>query len=269
MAEANDFLNLLENDETTSGLTDMIDTIMNLPDEGLTDDTVESLSGMFTGAFTPTVKEDGINSIIHFFEANNYNRTNAVAAVQQVKGQFESIIISLSPSENKKKILNNFFNEIISLYEVALSRYHVNNIMLNITLDEGAQVPTYAHEHDAAADLYAADTVVLPPHSLSNKIRTGVHIQLPEGWMAMIFPRSSIGSKTGLRLSNSAGIIDNQYTGALGVLYDNMSDEPYTINAGDRIAQLMVMPSYQFTARVVDKLEETERNENGFGSSGT
>lgn len=59
------------------------------------------------------------------------------------------------------------------------------------------------------------------------------------------------------------------YIGPLGVLYDNMSDEPYTINAGDRIAQLMVMPSYQFTAHVVDKLEETERNENGFGSSGT
>ena len=110
---------------------------------------------------------------------------------------------------------------------------------------------------DAAADLYAADTVTLAPHSTSNMIRTGVHIALPEGWMAMIFPRSSIGAKTGLRLSNSCGIIDSEYRGPLGVLYDNISDSEYTINAGDRIAQLLVMPNYHFRAKVVDTLDET------------
>ena len=133
----------------------------------------------------------------------------------------------------------------------------------------GAKVPTYAHDTDAAADLYAMETTVLEGNSLGNKIRTGVKIQLPEGWQALIIPRSSIGAKTSLRLSNSVGLIDSGYRGELGVLYDNTSDEPYTVNAGDRIAQLLVMPSYRFQAKVVDILADSDRGEGGFGSSGT
>ena len=139
-----------------------------------------------------------------------------------------------------------------------------------MTIDEehGAKVPTYAHDTDAAADIYAMDDVILEPHTYGNKLRTGVKIQLPEGWQALILPRSSIGAKTPLRLSNSVGLIDSGYRGELGVLYDNTSDEPYTINQGDRIAQLLVMPSYRFKAEVVDTLEDSDRGEGGFGSSG-
>ena len=75
--------------------------------------------------------------------------------------------------------------------------------------------------------------------------------------------------ETPLRLSNSVGLIDSGYRGELGVLYDNTSDEPYTVNAGDRIAQLLVMPSYRFQAKVVDILADSDRGEGGFGSSGT
>ena len=135
-------------------------------------------------------------------------------------------------------------------------------------LEEGAQAPTYAHNGDACADLYAKEDMTLPAHSHSNMVATGVHIALPEGWMAMIFPRSSMGAKTGNRLSNSVGIIDSNYRGQLGVLYDNLSDSDYTITAGDRVAQMLVMPSYKFRAEVVDTLPETDRGEGGFGSTG-
>ena len=137
-----------------------------------------------------------------------------------------------------------------------------------MTVDVGAKVPTYAHETDAAADLYAMETTVVEGNTLGNKIRTGVKIQLPEGWLAFILPRSSIGAKTPLRLSNSVGLIDSGYRGELGVLYDNTSDKDYTINAGDRIAQLLVMPSYRFQAKVVDILADSDRGETGFGDSG-
>ena len=156
----------------------------------------------------------------------------------------------------------------LEMIEEVVNTYHVYDIILPMTLEEGAQEPAYAHDTDACADLYAADTIILPAHSLSNMIRTGVHIQLPEGWLAMIFPRSSIGAKTGLRLSNSVGIIDQGYLGQLGVLYDNTSNSDYTINKGDRIAQLMIIPSYRFKAQIVDHLQETDRGEGGFGSSG-
>ena len=129
-------------------------------------------------------------------------------------------------------------------------------------------MPTYAHESDAAADLYAKEKQIIPAHSISNMINTGVKIALPEGWMAMIFPRSSIGAKTGLRLSNSCGIIDSTYRGNLGILYDNISDSDYTIEEGDRIAQLLIMPSYHFRAELVDKVPDTVRGEGGFGSTG-
>jgi len=188
--------------------------------------------------------------------------------IDEARNSMISFIDELHPSEKKRVILNGIFSIFYNLFDSVLERYHKFDIELPIQLEEGAQVPTYAHENDAAADLYAADTVVVPAHSLRNMIRTGVHIQLPENWVAFIFPRSSIGSKTPLRLSNSAGIIDCQYRGPLGVLYDNLSDSDYTINAGDRIAQLMVMPNYHFKAKIVDKLEKSERGENGFGSSG-
>ena len=112
------------------------------------------------------------------------------------------------------------------------------------------------------------ETVIVQGNTAGNKIRTGVKIQLPEGWLALIIPRSSIGAKTPLRLSNSVGLIDSGYRGELGVLYDNISDSPYAINAGDRIAQLLVMPSYRFKPEVVETLEDSDRGEGGFGSSG-
>ena len=160
--------------------------------------------------------------------------------------------------------------KIFNIFDEAAAKYHSYSIELPMTVDTeaGAQVPSYAHETDAAADLYAMETTVIQGNTLGNKIRTGVKIQLPEGWLAFILPRSSIGAKTPLRLSNSVGLIDSGYRGELGILYDNISDTPYTINAGDRIAQLLVMPSYRFQAKVVDILADSDRGEGGFGASG-
>ena len=72
-----------------------------------------------------------------------------------------------------------------------------------------------------------------------------------------------------MRLSNSVGIIDSGYRGELGVLFDNTSDNPASIKQGDRIAQLLVMPSYRFQPKVVDILASSDRGEGGFGSTGT
>ena len=137
-----------------------------------------------------------------------------------------------------------------------------------MTLEKGAQKPTYAHDTDACADLYAMEDTIMPARTMSNMIKTGVHVALPEGWLAMIFPRSSIGLKTPLRLSNSVGIIDSEYRGQLGVIYDNFSDSDIEIKAGERIAQILVMPSYKFKADIVDILPASSRGEGGFGSTG-
>ena len=122
---------------------------------------------------------------------------------------------------------------------------------------------------DATFDfVYASKDMILPAHSLSNKVPTGLRIALPEGWVAKIAPRSSIGAKTGLRLSNSIGIIDADYRGEIIVLYDNISDSDYEIKAGDRIAQMWVERVERFKPVTVDILPATERGDGGFGSTG-
>ena len=254
--------------EQFKSFTDLIGQIMEIPEESLNDQATEIMEGMINAVFTKSVTEEAINQIVEGFKEQSISKNEARSAVNTIKGAFGTYVQELKPSPEKNRLLQVILNNFYSIFDEAATRYGVYDIVLPIQLEDGAVIPTYAHEGDAAADLYAADTVTLPAHSTSNMVRTGVHIGLPEGWMAMIFPRSSMGAKTGLRLSNSAGIIDSGYRGPLGVLYDNISDSDYTINAGDRIAQLLVMPSYHFRAEVVETLDDTDRGQGGFGSSG-
>lgn len=252
----------------TNVIADFIDTIINLPEDSITGTNAEMLIGMINGAFTPVVRREAIDTTIKYFQDNQYTRVDAVEYANSIHESLAEYLKTLQLSVQKLSLVTKIFDLLLSFYDDAITEYYKTDITLKMMLEEGARVPTYAHETDAAADLYAANTVVVPAHSRSTMIRTGVHIQLPEGWMAIILPRSSMGMKTGLRLSNSAGVIDQGYLGQLGVIYDNIGDTDYIINAGDRIAQLLVMPCYQFKAEVVDTLESTDRGEGGFGSSG-
>lgn len=249
-------------------INDLITEIMNIPEENLNNNMIDIISGMVDGAFTPSVRRDFTNEVLQNMRDENYSRAIAKQRVQDFKDGLQDLFQSIEPSDAKLQLLNAAFKPICDVFDEALERYNLYDFVLPIKLDEGAQVPTYAHESDAAADLYAADDMTIPAHSISNMVRTGVHIALPEGWAAIIIPRSSIGAKTGLRLSNSQGLIDTQYRGPLGVIYDNISDSDYEIKKGDRIAQLYMMPVHRFKAKVVDTLEDTDRGEGGFGSTG-
>lgn len=264
----NSFADLMSQNTNLKPLTNIVEEIMALPEEQLNEDNIEIITGMISGAFTDKILKNAVDSLIASFREDGYSKRNVIDAIDSLKANINAFIEDLHPSELKKRVLNAVFDKFYTVFDLTVEKYHTYDIMLPLSLDEGAQIPTYAHEDDAAADLYAADTVTLSAHSISNMVRTDVHIALPEGWMAMIVPRSSIGAKTGLRLSNSVGIIDSQYRGPLGVLYDNISDSDYTINAGDRIAQLLVFPSYHFKPIQLESLDETERNEGGFGSTG-
>lgn len=259
--------NIKSNVELTT-LDDFIKTIMDIPDEGLTSETVEVINGMITGGITQNTRDTAVQSMVNSFITAGMTRDSAHKAVVDTKNELNNYLEDLNVISEKKVILRNFFDILNNIFDEALDRFSNFDITLNMTLEEGAHEPTYAHDSDAAADLYAKEDMVLPAHSTSNLVNTGVHIQLPNRWMAMIVPRSSIGLKTGLRLSNSVGIIDEQYLGSLGVIYDNISDSDYTIHAGDRIAQLLIFPSYHFRANIVDNLTPTERGEGGYGSTG-
>lgn len=135
---------------------------------------------------------------------------------------------------------------------------------MKIMLDKGAVLPTKAHDADAGYDLYSTEDRIIPAHG-SAVIDTGVHMQIPPGWAGLLV------SKSGLNVNHdltSTGLIDPEYTGSIRVKLYNHGDSYYLVQAGDKISQLVFIPVGSFSFQLVDKLEETERGEGGFGSSG-
>ena len=253
-------------------LVKAIKSLIDIEDESLTDEMVQKISEGIEEQFTPQLMTQSINQIIKNLEDQNLTKAEAEESIKSLIDLLRELVYGEQElTYNKKLLVDMILEKIFNIFEDAVKKYHSYAIELPMTVNvnNGAKVPTYAHETDAAADLYALEDTILKGPSLGNKIRTGVSIQLPEGWLALIIPRSSIGAKTSLRLSNSVGLIDSGYRGELGVLYDNIDVNDVTINKGDRIAQLLVMPSYRFQPKVVDILETSDRGEGGFGSTGT
>lgn len=135
---------------------------------------------------------------------------------------------------------------------------------IRVKLDDGAKMPTRAHKEDAGLDLYATETQLVPAKG-STKFDTGVHIELPVGTVGFLKSKSGLNVKHGI---TSEGVIDAGYTGSITVKLYNNSETDYTVNAGDKISQLVILPIYTPTPVLVDDLEETERGDGGFGSTG-
>lgn len=135
---------------------------------------------------------------------------------------------------------------------------------MRIKLDEKAIMPTRAHETDAGLDLYSPKDATIPPKG-SVCIDTGVHIELSPYTVGMVKSKSGLNVKHGIQ---SEGVIDVGYTGSIRVKLYNHSNEYYTINAGDKISQLVILPILTPDLELVDELDETERGDGGFGSTG-
>lgn len=136
---------------------------------------------------------------------------------------------------------------------------------MKIILDEGAKMPTRAHADDAGLDLYSRENRVVFPYS-SATFDTGVHVEIPHGYVGMIKSKSGLNVKYGL---TSEGVADCGYTGSIRVKLYNHSSEAYTVAAGDKISQLVIMPIITPVLELVkDFGTETERGDNGFGSTG-
>ena len=135
-------------------------------------------------------------------------------------------------------------------------------------LTNNAAIPAYAYEGDAGMDMRATESVTLQPFERA-MVPTGVAIALPEGYAGFVLPRSGLASKHGISIVNAPGLIDSNYRGELKVVMVNTDPhDAFTIEAGDRVAQLVVMPVPAVTFVESDTLSETVRGEGGFGSSG-
>ena len=136
-------------------------------------------------------------------------------------------------------------------------------------LNPSAVIPTYAKDGDAGMDMFA--TKVINENLGSITYGTDIAMEIPKGFVGLIFPRSSI-RKTNLQLSNSVGVVDSGYRGEIQATFnkiqgiDNIERDSYKV--GDRICQIMIIPYPPIEFKEVDELTNTERGEGGFGSTG-
>ena len=131
-------------------------------------------------------------------------------------------------------------------------------------------LPQYATPQSAGMDLRANITEAVTLKPLERHLfPTGLRISLPEGYEAQVRPRSGLALKHGITVLNTPGTIDADYRGEIGVVLVNVSNEPFTIEPGERIAQMVIAKHEQADFVIVEELDETERGEGGYGHTGT
>jgi dUTP pyrophosphatase len=139
-----------------------------------------------------------------------------------------------------------------------------------IRLDPGLPLPSYAHAGDAGADLYARETTTIAAGGGRGVVPTGIAIAIPDGYAGFVLPRSGLALRHGVTCLNTPGLIDAGYRDEVRVILVNTDPhEPYTVERGDRIAQLVVQPVEMTEFVPVDDLGSSERGLRGFGSSGS
>ena len=143
--------------------------------------------------------------------------------------------------------------------------YYFNAPQLPCLVEDKAFLPKRANPNDAGADLMSVEDLEIYPGE-QKLVGTGVATKIPQGYAGFVFNRSSQGKK-GITIPHSVGVIDSDYRGEIKVLLKNISEDPYKISRGDRIAQLVIIPV--FLPEFTDIWNDTERGTGGFGSTGT
>ena len=136
-------------------------------------------------------------------------------------------------------------------------------------LNKRAKSPTFGTEFSAGADLYCAEEPEIRVCSGQKcSIGTGISMEIPEGYVGLVFARSGLACKNGLRLCNSVGVIDADYRGEIKVVLHNDSEYVREIKPGERVAQMIIMPYPKVSFIEVEELRDTVRGESGFGGTG-
>lgn len=134
-------------------------------------------------------------------------------------------------------------------------------------INKDVELPLMKTDGSAGIDFYMPCDETVPPIGVA-KIPLGIAVEVPQGYVLLLVPRSSTGVKTPLRIPNSVGVIDSDYRGEICALFENRSNNIFRINKGDRMLQGILLKVPQTTIQEVEQLSETERGDGGFGSTG-
>ena len=140
---------------------------------------------------------------------------------------------------------------------------------MKLKINTNGNIPIYATEHSAGIDLYTntKNDIIIKPKQ-TQKISTGLKVQIPKGHFGAIYPRSSTGVKKHLMLANTIGVIDSDYRGEIFIFFYNYGDKDVVIKNNERLAQLVIQPYVKCEIENCDSLDDSSRGENGFGSTG-
>ena len=151
------------------------------------------------------------------------------------------------------------------LWQQTVDTEEHNKVTMKVKCE--GESPSYANRYAAGLDIRSNNQVYMAPGAIVD-IDTLLAVEIPKGCFGMVVARSGLSYKNQVKLINDVGIIDEDYRGDIGIRLKNEGTEPYLIEVGDRVAQMIIIPYIQPTLLFVDKLEETERGSKGFGSTG-
>lgn len=251
-------------------LVQMIEEINALDDNLLSEESPEIILDAISNNFTQVEQKEIIRGMIQGYRDSNLTPEQALEQAQGLVTNLHQILTNLEMSEIKTKIVDGVFGILASIALESARLYSASDTVVHIELThENAKMPQYAHDTDACADIYCPEQITIPARTRGMIVKTGLKMAIQPGWCVKIYPRSSIGVKTPLRLSNSVGIIDSDYRDEVGLILDNTSSKPYTIAAGDRVAQMEVVPVYHAKFNQVDDVSTIGDNRGGgYGSTG-
>jgi len=238
-------------------------TILDLPDKEF-DGAYEHLKPQLTKFF---MNQDLQKEIINVAKINPITEQDREDAKLTLNAFIEEVSQDDTLSENKKDLIISLIKSSMEM-TFSLADNPRERIEVEVQkISEDAILPTYAHDSDAGADIYSVEDVTIPPHK-TVIIKTGLKVAIPLGYEIQIRPRSGLSYKTPLRIANSIGTIDPSYRGEIGVIMENTGNLTQKISKGDRIAQMIISPVPMIAWKEVSTLDETERGEGGFGSTG-
>ena len=256
-------------DPAVEKFVDLIEQIVELPDESIDERQVEMILGMITGGLTPKMREEAVLTMVE--EMKHRSPAETKEMLESLKDAVDEFIEEFGDiSIHKQTLIRGIFDMLTELAEEAISRLGSHDTVVYFQLvHPNAKVPTYAHDTDAGADVYAPEDVIVAPGARGQMVDTGFKMALLPGWMMDVRPRSGLSYKTTMRIANTPGTIDAGYRDNVGILIDNLSDESIVIHAGDRIAQFLLHPVYRYKGEVVEDINSIDGNRGGgFGSTG-
>lgn len=140
-------------------------------------------------------------------------------------------------------------------------------MQVKVKLTDGAPLPKHAKAGDAGMDLTSRQTVEIAPQG-TVMVGTGVAMEIPEGFVGLVFPRSGLASKRGINLTNCVGVIDSGYRGEIKAPLYNAGHDTQVVERGERVCQIVIVPFVTCECEEVEGLSDTERGDGGFGSTG-